>query len=240
MLKQFIKEMLLRIVIIVTLIVLLHMLSYREGLKTYNSNTHSRGTVEILDLSQGFNDFIYEESLNDVLKDYSDKNTVGRISFPSLKIDLPVQHVQNISNLNNIDYWGNSNGFGVIRTKSNKETFGSGITYVEGNNFQQHMFASLKQYEDADFTEKNKVFFLKDSEGILTPYTIFSVTRDIQSKILKELRNDNQREALNNVFNLLKENTLYQIEEPYRFSDIVIVAVVSSGNDVLLIGGYHR
>lgn len=232
MLKKVIKEIFSRIIIIIALVTLIHILSYREGLKTYNSYTMSVGDIEIIDLTEGFSSFIHRESLDDELKDFSDINTIGRVRFASINVDLPIQYTKNISKLNNVDYWGNVNGFGIIRTNSNEESFNSGITYVEGNNYNQHMFAKLKAYNNEDFLLKNDVFVLESKDGSIKPYIVFSVTNASIKEIMKD--------SVFDTYVALKDSSMFEVEAPSKVTDIAILAVVSDGNDILLIGGYYR
>lgn len=235
--KVFILDLIKRLVIIVSLIVLLRTLSERSVFLNYNSNPVISGTTDVMDLrnNEEFDNFIYYESLEKRLEKFSDNNTVGRIKINSLNINCPVENVQSFDSVNNIDYWGLQNGYGIIRTKSTKDTFLHGVTFIEGNNYNNKMFALLKMYQNQKFCENNRIIILEDINGNIKPFILFSVsnmtTKDLEEKSVTE------------VFDILRTESIFQLEAPMKVSNIIVIAVhtiIDENDEVLLIGGYYE
>lgn len=235
--KVFILNLIKRLVIIISLLFLLKLLAERSVFVKYSSNPIISGTTDFMDLrnDEGFNDFIYYESLEERLKNFSDENTVGRIKIDSLNIDYPVETVQSFDLPNNIDYWGIQNEYGIIRTKSTKDTFLQNVTYVEGNNYNNKMLALLKMYLNQKFCENNRILIFEDINGNVKPFILFSVSN--------MTINDLDKKSATETFNTLRDNSLFKFETPAKVSSIIVIAVhtkINENDEVLLIGGYYQ
>ena len=228
MLDKFL-QILYRVIIIITLLVVLGRLSYRPFINTYNSSKGVQAVNNfILQDDEDFSHFVYKNSLNDT-SNAQDRSSVGSITIYGINVSCSVQYysdlIQSSKDKRNIS----------VKTDSNAEEFGKGITIIQGSNADGSPLCNLDLLQDEKWSTKTKTFNLIDSNNKTTVYKIFSITDNLQYEDIQTLNKD----ALVKV---LLEETEFEFTQKVSGNKITILMLDIGIVDTkwLIIGGYAR